>query len=88
MQGDAAPDWAVIGSRLVAAFPDYPAAEILAELVHARDAAVYVGTPDSDVAEVVEFMATYAMKVRAGLVTPSDRLDPEKHASPRRAERA
>lgn len=77
-------DWGEIGHRLTAAFREYPAEEVLAELVQARDAAVYVGTPESDLAEVVEFMATYAMKVRAGLVTPSSRLDPETHASPRR----
>lgn len=78
-------DWGEIGNRLTAAFPQYPASDIFAELVQARDAAAYVGTSDADLAEVVEFMATYAMKVRAGLVTPSSRLDPETHASPRRS---
>ena len=77
-------DWGEIGNRLTAAFPQYPAADIFAELVQARDAATYVGTADADLAEVVEFMATYALKVRAGLVTPSSRLDPETHASPRK----
>jgi hypothetical protein len=79
-------DWGEIGERLVARFPSYTAADVLAELVHAHDAALYVGTAETDLADVVEFMATYAMKVRSGEVTPSDRLDPEKHAAPRRSE--
>ena len=78
-------DWGEIGARLTAAFPQYCASEVFAELVQARDAAVFVGTPDRELAEVVEFMATYAMKVRAGLVNPSSRLDPETHASPRKS---
>lgn len=77
-------DWAEIGNRLTTAFPQYPAAEVLAELVQARDAAVFVGTAEADLTEVAEFMATYALKVRSGEVTPSSRLDPETHASPRR----
>jgi hypothetical protein len=79
-------DWGEIGQRLAARFPVFPAADVLAELVQAHDAALYVGTAESDLADVVEFMATYAMKVRAGEVTPSDRLDPEKHAAPRRSD--
>jgi hypothetical protein len=79
-------DWGEITERLAADFPSYPASDIIAELVSAHEAAQYVGTSAADLAEVVEFMATYAMKVRAGLVTPSDRLDPERHATPRRAE--
>jgi hypothetical protein len=78
-------DWSDVGARLIARFPTFPAADVLAELVSAHDAALYVGTAESDLADVVEFMATYAMKVRSGEVTPSDRLDPEKHAAPRRA---
>lgn len=85
-QPDSQIDWGEITERLSADFPSYPASDIIAELVSARDAALYVGTSETDLAEVVEFMATYAMKVRDGQVTPSDRLDPERHATPRRAE--
>jgi hypothetical protein len=74
-------DWGAIGERLVAAFPEYPAGEVLAELVHAHDAAIYVGTGERDLAEVVEFMAVYAMKVRAGLISPSGRIAPETRSS-------
>ena len=78
-------DWGEITERLVAEFPEYPASDIIAELVNAHEAALYVGTAEAELPEVVEFMAAYAMKVRAGQVTPSDRLDPERHATPRRA---
>jgi hypothetical protein len=80
----ALPDWGVIGDRLVAAFPGYPAKEVLAEIVHAHEAALYVGTPEHDLADVVEFMAIYAMKVRSGQVSPSGRIAPESRTpSPR-----
>jgi hypothetical protein len=77
------PDWGAMTEKLVANFPAFAAGDVIAEIVQARDAAVYVGTTDDDLAEVVEFMATYALRVRAGEVTPSSRLDPETHASPR-----
>jgi hypothetical protein len=75
------PDWGAVGERLVAAFPQYPAKEVLAELVSAHDAALYVSTPESDLGDVVEFMAGYALKVRAGLVAPSGRIEPETRAN-------
>jgi hypothetical protein len=74
---DAQPDWGVIGERLVAAFPQYPAKDVLTELVNAHESALYVGTAESDIAEVVECMANYAMKVRSGVITPSGRIAPE-----------
>lgn len=75
------PDWGAIGERLVAAFPEYPVREVLTELVNAHDSALYVGTTEPDLAEVVEVMATYAMKVRAGLISPSGRIAPETRSS-------
>jgi hypothetical protein len=71
------PDWGAIGERLVAAFPEYSARDVLTEFVHAHDSAMYFGTPDDAMGEVVELMAVYAMKVRAGLITPSGRIAPE-----------
>jgi len=85
VQAGESTDWGVVGERLVGEFPELPATEVLAELVHAHEAALYVGTPASELSDVVEFMAAYALKVRLGLVTPSDRLDPERHAVPQRA---
>jgi hypothetical protein len=78
------PGWGEIGARLVAEFPQFSVSDVLTELVHAHDAASYVGTPEAEQYDVVEFMARYALMVRAGQVSPSDRLDPERHASPRR----
>jgi hypothetical protein len=73
----ALPDWGAIGERLVAAFPQYPARDVLTELVNAHESALYVGTADGDMGEVVECMANYAMKVRSGQITPSGRIAPE-----------
>ncbi|HVT20854.1 MAG TPA: hypothetical protein VHE57_05655 [Mycobacteriales bacterium] len=78
------PDWNKLRGRLVAKFPEFSEDDILLELVHARDAVEYVGTPQEERLELVEFMARYGLLVRAGRISPSDRLDPEKHASPRR----
>jgi hypothetical protein len=77
-------DWGEIGARLTAEFPQFAVSDVLVELVHAHDAANYVGTPEHEIHDVVEFMARYALMVRCGQVSPSDRLDPERHASPRR----
>jgi hypothetical protein len=79
-------NWETLRNKLVKAFPEFNAADVLTEIVHAHDAVSYVGTPDEDQYELVEFMARYGLLVRAGRITPSDRLDPEHHASPRRAE--
>lgn len=73
-------------ARLVEAFPDFTPEDVLIEIVHANDAVEYVGTPDEDRYELVEFMARYGLMVRSGRITPSDRLDPEHHASPRRVD--
>lgn len=78
-------DWEHLRGKLAADFPDSSEDDILAELVHAHDAVDYVGTPDAERLELVEFMARYGLLVRSGRVSPSDRLDPEKHASPRRS---
>ncbi len=78
------PAWSEIGARLVAEFPQFAMADVLTELVQAHLAANYVGTPDIEQCEVVELMARFALKVRDGQVVPSDRLDPERHASPHR----
>lgn len=84
MQTAAGSGWDAIRTRLARSFPDLSDDDVLAELVHAHDAVDYVGTPDSERTELVEFIAHYGLMVRAGQVTPSDRLDPERHASPRR----
>jgi hypothetical protein len=76
--------WDGISTRLIAEFQQFAAADIVAEVVHAQQSAEYVGTPEAEQYEVVEFMARYALMVRAGEISPSDRLDPERHASPRR----
>lgn len=73
----ALPDYGAIGERLAAAFPQYSMKEVLTELVNAHESALYVGTADGDLAEVVEIMATYAMKVRCGQISPSGRIAPE-----------
>lgn len=78
-------DWETVRGRLASSFPELGEDDILAELVHAHDAVDYVGTSDEERVELVEFMARYGLLVRAGRVSPSDRLDPEHHASPRRA---
>ena len=78
--------WEALRDKLVKAFPDFSAEDVLIEIVHAHDAVEYVGTPEADQIELVEFMARYGLLVRSGRVTPSDRLDPERHASPRRHE--
>jgi hypothetical protein len=77
------PNWAALSERLVAEFPSFAASDVITEIVQARDAAAYVGTAREELTDIVEFMATYALRVRLGEVTPSDRLDPERHASPR-----
>jgi hypothetical protein len=76
--------WDQVRGDLAASFPEFSEDDILLELVHAHDAVEYVGTPENERLELVEFMARYGLMVRAGQVSPSDRLDPEKHASPRR----
>lgn len=81
---DAGSEWETIRGRLAASFPEFGEDDILAELMQAHDAVEYVGTPEEDRAELVEFMARYGLLVRSGRITPSDRLDPERHASPRR----
>jgi hypothetical protein len=73
-----------VREQLAADFPDLAEDDIVTELVQAHDAVDYVGTPDGERLELVEFMARYGLMVRTGQVSPSDRLDPEKHASPRR----
>jgi hypothetical protein len=78
------PEWGEVGVRLIQAFPQLSAADVLTELVQAHDAVRYVGTPQAEQYELVELMARYSLRVRTGEVTPSDRLDPERHASPRR----
>jgi hypothetical protein len=77
-------DWDQVRGNLAASFPEFTADDILLELVNAHDAVEYVGTPEEERLELVEFMARYGLLVRAGRISPSDRLDPEKHASPRR----
>lgn len=77
-------DWTALRDKLVDAFPDFGPEDVLTEILNAHDAVQYVGTPESDQYELVEFMARYGLLVRSGRITPSDRLDPEKHASPRR----
>ncbi|HVS68147.1 MAG TPA: hypothetical protein VHE56_06320 [Mycobacteriales bacterium] len=77
-------DFEVLRDRLATDFPEFGEDDIIAELVQAHDAVEYVGTPTGERVELVEFMARYGLMVRAGRITPSDRLDPEKHASPRR----
>jgi len=77
--------WEQLRGRLAANFPEFTEDDILLELVNAHDAVEYVGTPEDERLELVEFMASYGLLVRAGRVSPSDRLDPEKHASPRRS---
>jgi hypothetical protein len=79
-------DWVALRDKLVKAFPDFSAEDVLTEIVNAHDAVRFVGTPEPDQFELVEFMARYGLLVRSGRVTPSDRLDPERHASPRRQE--
>ncbi|HEX3707627.1 MAG TPA: hypothetical protein VHV76_13450 [Mycobacteriales bacterium] len=79
-----AANWDALRTKLVASFPDFSPEDVLTEIVHAHDAVQYVGTPDAEQYELVEFMARYGLMVRSGQVTPSDRLDPERHASPRR----
>lgn len=81
-------DWDALTTRLTEAFPDFSPADVLTELVHAHEAVAYVGAPDEDQLELVEFMAHYGLMVRSGRITPSDRLDPERHASPRRRDTA
>lgn len=70
------PDWGAMSTRLVDEFPDYAAAEVIAEIAQARDSAIFVGTATNDLEELVEFMARYALQVRSGLIAPSDRLQP------------
>jgi hypothetical protein len=77
-------DWDALRTKLLTSFPEFSPADVLTEIVHAHDAVEYVGTPESDQYELVEFMARYGLLVRSGRITPSDRLDPERHASPRR----
>lgn len=84
-QASADSDWDQVRVRLAAKFPDFDDDDILAEVVQAHDAVRYVGTPEEERLELVEFMARYGLLVRAGRISPSDRLDPEKHASPRRS---
>jgi hypothetical protein len=81
-------DWDTVRGRLASSFPEFGEQDILAELLHAHEAVQYVGAPDHEQLELVEFMARYGLLVRAGRVSPSDRLDPERHASPKRGERA
>jgi hypothetical protein len=84
IQTAAGSEWDAMRERLARSFPDLPEGEVLAELVHAHDAVDYVGTPEAERSELVEFIARYGLMVRTGQVSPSDRLDPERHASPRR----
>ena len=79
-----AADWDALRAKLVTSFPDFNPDDVLTEIVHAHEAVEYVGTPQSERLELVEFMARYGLLVRSGRITPSDRLDPEHHASPRR----
>jgi len=72
----AEPDWGALSERLVEEFPDFTAADVIAEIVQARDSANFVGTEPTELEEIVEFMVRYAMQVRSGLVAPSDRLQP------------
>jgi hypothetical protein len=83
-QQSAGGDWDTVRQRLASRFPEAGEEDIIAELVSAHDAVEYVGTPDDDRLELVEFMAHYGLLVRSGRVSPSDRLDPERHASPKR----
>jgi hypothetical protein len=76
-------DWDALRAKLLAGFPEFGPEDVLTEIVHAHDAVEYVGTPEADQYELVEFMASYGLMVRSGRITPSDRLDPERHASPR-----
>jgi hypothetical protein len=73
-----------VRGRLASSFPEFGEDDILAEIVTAHDAVEYVGTSEEERLELVEFMARYGLLVRAGRVSPSDRLDPERHASPKR----
>lgn len=84
MQSNIDSDWDAVRDRLASSFPEFTQDDILLEVVHAHDAVDYVGTPENERLELVEFMARYGLLVRAGRISPSDRLDPEKHASPRR----
>ncbi len=77
-------EWERIRGRLASHFPELSEDDIVAELVHAHDSVDYVGMPEEERLELIEFMARYGLLVRAGRVSPSDRLDPERHASPRR----
>ena len=79
-------DWEALRRRLAESFPEFSVDDVLTEIVHAHDAVAYVGTPEGEQYELVEFMARYGLMVRSGRITPSDRLDPERHASPRRDE--
>lgn len=83
-QTSADSQWDDLRGKLASSFPEFSEDDILAELVHAHDAVEYVGTPEAERLELVEFMARYGLLVRAGRISPSDRLDPEHHASPRR----
>jgi len=73
-----------VRGRLASNFPELGEDDIVAELLHAHDSVDYVGTPDDERLELIEFMARYGLLVRSGRVSPSDRLDPETHASPKR----
>jgi hypothetical protein len=72
----AEPDWGAMSERLVEEFPDFTAADVITEIVQARDSAIFVGTDPRDLEELVEFMVRYALQVRSGLISPSDRLQP------------
>jgi hypothetical protein len=76
--------WDALRAKLATGFPDFAPEDVLAEILHAHQAVEYVGTPEAEQLELVEFMARYGLLVRSGRITPSDRLDPERHASPRR----
>jgi len=79
------PNWGAVSERLVVEFPDFTAADVIAEIVHARDSANFVGTDPAELEEVVEFMVRYALQVRSGIVAPSDRLQPMPRVSTREA---
>jgi len=81
-------EWDGVRIRLIREFPQFSLADVVTEVVNAHDAANYVGTPEAEQCEIVEFMARFALKVRDGQVVPSDRLDPERHASPHREKAA
>jgi len=84
MTGPREPRWGAIIDRLSQEFQDVEKAEIIAEIVHARDSADFVGTEPGELEELVEFMVRYALQVRCGLVVPSDRLQPMPRTSTRR----